>query len=321
MRMRFRVAAPRSPKRRSSWSTTARPPSGARTERPRGPTPYRSLSSGRTTAFPCWLTDVNGTLLFWATDAEHGTELWRSDGTPAGTVLVKDIVPGPSSSQPSFLWPAGSNVFFQACPLATGCELYRTDGTESGTGIVADVYPGANGGLHSMLGSLGDIFLFAADDGPHGPELWRSDGTPDGTYMLGDLTPGPSSSEIHPLGELNGAFYFSVRGDATATLWKTDGSAAGTAAVGPMPSFAGTSASLGDAILFDASDATHGTELWRTDGTAAGTSLLLDINPIGELRGLSSSAAWGVASSSGRTTASMAASPGSATGPPLGRRS
>ena len=40
------------------------------------------------------LTDVGGTLFFTADDGIHGRELWKSDGTEAGTVLVKDIDPG-----------------------------------------------------------------------------------------------------------------------------------------------------------------------------------------------------------------------------------
>jgi ELWxxDGT repeat protein len=37
---------------------------------------------------------VGGKLFFTAGDGVHGRELWTSDGTEAGTVLVKDIKPG-----------------------------------------------------------------------------------------------------------------------------------------------------------------------------------------------------------------------------------
>ncbi len=40
---------------------------------------------------------VGDTLYFVATDASNGSELWRSDGTPAGTALIKDILPGTES--------------------------------------------------------------------------------------------------------------------------------------------------------------------------------------------------------------------------------
>src|SRR5688572_14034437 len=43
-------------------------------------------------------TDVNGTLFFVANDDINGEELWKSDGTAAGTSLVKDITPGPEGS-------------------------------------------------------------------------------------------------------------------------------------------------------------------------------------------------------------------------------
>lgn len=36
---------------------------------------------------------MNGVLFFKANDGVHGGELWKSNGTEAGTVMVKDIDP------------------------------------------------------------------------------------------------------------------------------------------------------------------------------------------------------------------------------------
>src|SRR5829696_10591122 len=43
---------------------------------------------------PAQLTPVGDTLFFTASDEGHGRELWKTDGTPEGTVLVKDLTPG-----------------------------------------------------------------------------------------------------------------------------------------------------------------------------------------------------------------------------------
>ncbi len=43
---------------------------------------------------PSNFVEVNGTVFFTATTPNEGTELWKSDGTSAGTVLVRDIRPG-----------------------------------------------------------------------------------------------------------------------------------------------------------------------------------------------------------------------------------
>src|SRR3954447_14515934 len=60
-------------------------------------------------------TNVNGTLYFTANDGSHGRELWKSDGTSAGTVLVKDINPGSGSSGTSReLTNVNGTLFFTA---------------------------------------------------------------------------------------------------------------------------------------------------------------------------------------------------------------
>ena len=65
--------------------------------------------------FPSDLTNVNGTLFFTADDGTNGRELWKSDGTAAGTVLVKDIYPGTSGSYPTrYLTNVNGTLFFAA---------------------------------------------------------------------------------------------------------------------------------------------------------------------------------------------------------------
>src|SRR5262245_20975649 len=73
---------------------------------------------------PEGLAEVNGLVYFRATDAASGTELWRSDGTANGTVLVKDIFAGPGSSIPELLTSANGKLFFTATDGIHGRELW-----------------------------------------------------------------------------------------------------------------------------------------------------------------------------------------------------
>ncbi|MBJ7471585.1 MAG: hypothetical protein JHD16_09805 [Solirubrobacteraceae bacterium] len=71
-----------------------------------------------------WVTAVGGALYFGATDDDHGTEPWVSDGTEAGTKLLSDVNEGAASSQPTVFFRAGTQVAFGATTSALGAQLY-----------------------------------------------------------------------------------------------------------------------------------------------------------------------------------------------------
>ena len=135
-----------------------------------------------------------GVLLFPADDGTHGEELWRSDGSEAGTWLVKDVHPGLHGSGIGELTTAGSQVYFAADDGVHGRELWASDGTAAGTRLVEDIVPGADSSLPTNLAAVGPALVFAAFDPDHGVEPWRSDGTALGTRRLQDIAPGPLSS-------------------------------------------------------------------------------------------------------------------------------
>ncbi len=243
------------------------------------------------------LTDVDGTLFFEGNDGVHGWELWKSDGTAAGTVLVKDINPeaGPGGT-PSSLKSAGGLLYFTAYDGVHGRELWKSDGTAEGTVLVADINPGTGDSASRFTDSepseVAGTLYFVADDGVHGRELWRSDGTAAGTQIVADIGPGPFSG-VGDLraAEVDGVLYFSANdGDHGRELWRSDGTSAGTTLVKDIggdtyEDWSGTPTqltSVGGTLFFSADDPDFGRELWKSDGTVAGTVLVKDIDTGGD---------------------------------------
>jgi ELWxxDGT repeat protein len=136
-----------------------------------------------------------GHVVFAGDDGVSGNELWRSDGTAAGTLLVADLDPGPDGSWPRHLTALGNGVVLLAAEdPSLGLELYRTDGTAAGTWMVRDIVPGAGSSVPDDFAVEDGVLYFSAWTPADGRELWRSDGTFAGTYRLTDIAPGPLSS-------------------------------------------------------------------------------------------------------------------------------
>src|SRR5207247_2575548 len=81
---------------------------------------------------PSGLVELGGKLLFAAGDGVHGPGLWRSDGTPGGTTLVKAIH-SVYGEGPSSLTVVGDRLFFVVGADACPCALWTSDGTADGT--------------------------------------------------------------------------------------------------------------------------------------------------------------------------------------------
>src|SRR5688572_8880901 len=90
---------------------------------------------------PVFLGSFGNFTYFAATDGAHGRELWKTDGTAANTVLVRDINPGQESSNPARFAVAGNLAYFSASTPTSGMELWVTDGTTSGTNLLTEFAP------------------------------------------------------------------------------------------------------------------------------------------------------------------------------------
>ncbi len=252
---------------------------------------------------PANFVTLHGIAYFRANDGEHGFELWRSDGTTAGTTLVIDLNPGLPNGFPDSITSVNGKLYFNGFdnPEFLGSEVWKSDGSATGTILLADTFPSLQGGgtfgpqLPGYFTALDrETVVFTALDPEGGIEPWETDGTPQGTRRIIDLHPGQQDSIPIGLTRLRDVIYFgaddsSIPGGGGTTifdreLFRTDGTAEGTYRVkdinpGPYPSTPTDFIKYRHLVFFRADDGIHGAELWRTDGTGSGTTLVADLNP------------------------------------------
>lgn len=265
-----------------------------------------------------WVT-LGERIVFLGEDAEHGEEIWVTDGAPEGTARLPEILPGPGELSTDELVLHEGLVYFGAYSPESGVELWYTDGETSG--LAADVTPGTNGTWPRFFASIGTNLYFAGDESlyvtpglgkpvrlvtdrlhtpryftgvgddvlftdatlTHGRELWITDGTEAGTRLLVDLEPGEGSSDPRGLLTLGERVLFRTQlaADAgEARLWTTDGTVAGT-----EPLLPGDEApfAYGAVVVHDraffAGTKDGIARLYTTDGTPAGTEEVLAFPP------------------------------------------
>ncbi len=228
---------------------------------------------------PNELTAVGDSLFFVHDDGVHGRELWRSDGSRAGTVLLKDIVPGSKFSYPTRLTAVGDALAFES-----GYAVWWSDGTAAGTAPLTGTTAQTSVSRPDQLTAADGLLFFTGEDAEHGSELWVSDGTVAGTHVV-DLRPGSASSSPTILGRFGDRVVVSADdGEHGFEPWTSDGTEAGTTLVGDLnpggydssPSY---TADAQGTLFFTAVDGVHGREVWSSDGTRDGTAMVKDVQP------------------------------------------
>ena len=180
------------------------------------------INVGSSGSNPYFLTNVNGTLYFRASDAVNGIELWRIDSSGAAE-MVEDAVagggisPGSYSAVPGYLTNVNGTLYFAANDNVNGGELWRIN--SSGVAEMVEdavagggIRPGSSGSAGSLTNVNGTLY-FSANDGVNGPELWRINSLGlaqivDDAVAGGGINPGTGSSNPSQLIAIGNNLYF-----------------------------------------------------------------------------------------------------------------
>lgn len=239
---------------------------------------FKDLQPGSISSNPEQFMNVNGTMYF-ITVSNYVHALWKTDGTVANTVKVKDSIITTNVGSAVYLRGCISDTLYfsvnsQGITAGTTTYLWKTNG---GTPVIVDtlLHPG---NLYPVgFTFLGSKIFFSMGKN-NGRELWVTDGTEAGTQEVIDLLPGANGGVTSaPMIAYNGKVYF--QGNTTlgnTELFSSDGTAGGTTLVKDIkPGLGGSDPKsfivYNNNLYFDA-DATGSSEgIWKTDGTTGGT--------------------------------------------------
>jgi len=250
------------------------------------------------------LTVVGNQVFFFAADSANNSKLWKSDGSPEGTVLVKEINPGPIGDWVIGLQGNGTSMlslhdtaYFFAFREDVGYELWKSAGHDTNTVLVKDINPGAQG-VHPP-GSLSpkynpiifqEHYYFVAYRADLGYEIWRSDGSEAGTIPVTNI-PGNSSSifpfQVEVIGD---RIFFSINASGNSPqlgFYATDGTPGNEVHFsnlfpsGVIPTPARFFTELGDWIYFPAGTESGSVELYRVSQNLDTVELFNDFNQDG----------------------------------------
>ncbi|MHA3787992.1 T9SS type A sorting domain-containing protein [Flavobacterium hauense] len=227
---------------------------------------------------------VGNTIYFTAFNNTYGRELFKTDGTPENTVIVKDIAPGTGSSTPEYTYSMEYNgiLYFKADDLVHGNELWRTDGTSEGTYMLKDIYSGSGSGITGSNFYKSDFTGYTVFNGKlyfnavdaTGNAVWQTDGTEAGTVKMypGKYVLNSTSSKLYLISIENNSTY------GPNTLWSSTGDNTSPALVGSWSDFASDqfkkNCILNDELYFFTTVLGTGNCIIKTNGTPQGTTIV-----------------------------------------------
>lgn len=232
---------------------------------------------------------ASGRLVFLRRTAEHGFEPWVSDGTLAGTRLLKDTVPGSTAKgdgSQSHTANLGSLLLWSGAAPGSGGAVWRTDGTPGGTFALPASPDSSTFDPGTWFAGSSRLWWGQGRSGD-GSEVWVTDGTVAGTHFVLDACEQGCVGTFGPKALLGEDALLPqqdpVRGQE---LWLSDGTAAGTVLVKDICR-GSCSANIREVLpwnnqaVFAATDDQGLTQLWKTDGTSTGTEVIAPLPDTG----------------------------------------
>lgn len=189
------------------------------------------------------------------------SELWRTDGTPAGTSLFADLVAGPAPSNPTDLIVVNDRLVFAAGPN-TAREIFSSDGT---TVTQLSSGPGSLDGPVKVSDELAVLWRFNEAAGQTFVTMWSTNGLQSGTGFQGQFE--GYGGFFHMPTRLTESKILVNRVDDEGGMqpWSVDGSASGSSKLfelDPTGNYSLEFTRVGELVLFEGDDGVHGRELF-----------------------------------------------------------
>ena len=223
----------------------------------------KSFAAQNFTSIKSNLVKFKGKIYFIATNYQSiNNQLWESDGTAEGTMLVKYLFN--SSTQYSTV---DIKVSEEKMFLVLDYKLYSSDGTNAGTEPIGDTSYGSE---YFFL--EGQVFYW--QNKYNEDTLMVSDGTIAGTKPFKTFPKLSNESySNYKMVKVGSLLYFLAKNNTTIGIWKTDGTLEGTEFIKPVNALSLKGVSFNDKLYFYTKD----NELWQSDGTTLTTNLVKNI--------------------------------------------
>lgn len=249
----------------------------------------KDINPGGANSSPGEMFVWNNRLYMVAQDTTFGAELWASNGSTSGTVLVHDHQAGASLglTPPLFYAVLGNFLYYGAFDAVSDQGLYRTDGTDANTQRIFQSHIASSDFVNGPISVLGNELIFKCHFNPgtdQGVEICKSSGAIGNGNSVTNLTAGAGNSINSGAGSpmqivYNGYVFYSCDTGTGLELCKTNGITnvqLPDINAGVAPSTPDKFVIFQNKLFFTADDGTNGTELWSYDGTSA--TLFKDIN-------------------------------------------